>query len=263
MARTRTKVSKGILFTWCMLGGVILLVTPQTVTSKCQLAFARVFRTPLGVGRSITLSARTSRPVKDVVSRSEYNKLLNQLANVTQQLDEALQKVETLSGFHSKFAAMDAKFVLAEVIKSSSTEIVINCGQDYSLSKGQFVMADNSIIGSICDVWAQTAQIRLITSPKSKIAVRIGRLNIDAVMRGDGKGSGRIRLVPVKYKVRVGDEVFALKAAGSLNSPMIVGRVSNCRTDDSNPLLWDITVKPVCDMDGLSDVAVIALNQQK
>jgi len=246
-----------------MLGGVILLVTPQTVTDKFQLAFARIFRTPLGVSRSITLSARTSQPVKDVVSRGEYNKLLNQLANVTQQLDQAQQKVEALSGLHRKFAAADAKFVLAEVIKSSSTDIVINCGQNYSLSKGQFVMAEDSIIGSISDVWAQTAQVRLITSPKSKIAVKIGRLNVEAVMRGDGKGSARIRLIPVKHKVRIGDEVFALKAAGMLNWPMIVGRVSNCRTDDGNPLLWDITVKPVCDVDSLNDVAVIVLNQQK
>jgi rod shape-determining protein MreC len=246
-----------------MLGGGILLVTPQTVTNKFQLAFARIFRTPLGVSRSITLSARTSQPVKDVVSHREYDKLLNQLANITQQRDQALQKVETLSGLRRKFAMTDAKFVLAEVIKSASTDIVINCGQNYSLSKGQFVMADNSIIGSISDVWAQTAQVHLITSPKSKIAVRIGRLSIDAVMRGDGKGSARIRLIPVKYKVRVGDEIFASKAAGVLNSPMIVGRVSNCRTDDSNPLLWDITVKPVCDTDRLSDVAVIVLNQQK
>ena len=106
----------------------------------------------------------------------------------------------------------NAKFILAEVIKGSNTDLVINCGQDSSLSKGQFVLADNSIIGSISDVWAQTAQVRLLTSPKSKIAVRIGRLNIDAVMRGDGNGSATIRLIPVKYKVQVGDEVFALKS---------------------------------------------------
>lgn len=263
MARTRTKVSQRILFTWCMLGGFILLLAPHTMTNKFQFAFARVFRTPLGVSRSITLSARTSQPVKDVVSRREYNKLLNNLANVTEQRDQALQKVETLSGFQRKYAMADAKFVPAEVIKSSPTDIVINCGQDYSLSKGQFVIADNSIIGSISDVWAQTAQVRLITNPKSKIAVRIGRLNIDAVMKGDGRGNARIRLIPVKHKVRTGDEVFALKTAGFLTTPMIVGRVFNCKSDDGNPLLWDITVKPVCDIDRLSDVAVIVLNQQK
>lgn len=263
MARTRTRVSQRILFTWCMLGGFILLLTPHTMTGKFQFAFARIFRTPLGVSRSISLAARISQPVKDVVSRREYNKLLNNLANVTEQRDQALRKVETLSGFHRKYAMVDTKFVLAEVIKISSIDIVINCGQDYSLSKGQFVMADNSIIGSISDVWAQTAQVRLITSPKSKIAVRIGRLNIDAVMKGDGKGNAKIRLIPIKHKVRAGDEVFALKTAGFLSTPMIIGRVSDCRSDDGNPLLWDITVKSVCDIDRLSDVAVIILNQQK
>jgi cell shape-determining protein MreC len=245
-----------------MLGGVILLLAPNSMTNKFQFAFARIFRAPLGLSRSVTLSARASKPVEDVVSRREYNKLLNHLANVTAQRDQAWQKVETLSGFHRKFGTANAKFVLAEVVKSSSTDVVIDCGQDCHLSKGQFVLADNSIIGSISDVWSQTAEVRLITHPKSKIAVKIGRLSIDAVMRGEGNGRARIRLIPMKYKVRAGDEVFALKAAGLLAAPMIVGRVSNCRTDDSNPLLWDITVKPVCAIDKLSDVAVIMLNQQ-
>ena len=126
----------------------------------------------------------------------------------------------------------DAKFIMAEVVKSSATDLIINCGKDCDLTKGQFVLADNSIVGAIADVWAQTAQVRLITSPKSKLAVRLGRLNIDTVMFGDGSGKGRIRLVPVRYNVKVGDEIFVLKAAGLLTTPMIVGRVSGCRVDD-------------------------------
>ena len=155
MARTRIKVSNKVLFTWCMLGGIILLFSPNNFTNKFQFGFARIFRTPLGVGRSITLSAKTLQPLKEVVSQKEYNKVLNELANVTEQRDQALQKVEAISGFQRKYAMENSKVVLAEIIKSSSTEIIINCGQDYNLSKGQFVLADNSIIGTICDVWAQ------------------------------------------------------------------------------------------------------------
>jgi cell shape-determining protein MreC len=41
---------------------------------------------------------------------------------------------------------------------------------------------------------------------------------------------------------------------------MIIGVVSRCRRDEANPLLWDITVKPACDIQRLNDVTVIIMN---
>ena len=82
-------------------------------------------------------------------------------------------------------------------------------------------------------------------------------------MKGYGNGLAKIRLVPKKYRVRVGDEVFALKVSGFLSTPMIIGRVSACRTDSTNPLLWDITVKPVCDFERLTEIAVISASGAK
>ncbi len=238
-----------------------MLLAPYSLTSRLQFGFARIFRLPLTISRNVSLSARTNQPLKDAVSRREYVKLQNHLANVIQQRDQVRRKLEILSGFYGKYPHENVKFVLADVIKSSNTELTINCGQIHNLAKGQFVLGDNSVIGAISDVWTQTAQVRLIASSKSKLAVRIGRLDIDAVMQGDGSGVGRIRLIPAKFKVRIGDEVFVRKIAGLLNNPMIVGRVSQCRRDDSNPMLWDVTVRPVCDMDKLNDVAVIVVNQ--
>lgn len=261
MARKRIKVTRRMLLTWFILAGFILLLAPHNLTNKLQFAFARIFRLPLNAGRSISLAARTSKPLTDVVSRSEYVKLQNHLANVIQQRDQAYQKLKTLSGFYNKYPYENVKFVLADVVKNSNTELFISCGQDRSLAKGQFVLGDNSIIGTISDVWERTAQVILITSPKSKLAVRIGRLNVDTVMVGDGNGNCRIRLIPVRFKVKIGDEIFVRRAAGLLNAPMIVGRVSRCGRDDANPMLWNITVKPVCDMDKLNDVAVIVMNQ--
>ena len=36
-----------------------------------------------------------------------------------------------------------------------------------------------------------------------------------------------------------------------------------CKSNDENPLLWDITVKPACDIKTLTDVAVIVMNPRQ
>jgi hypothetical protein len=39
--------------------------------------------------------------------------------------------------------------------------------------------------------------------------------------------------------------------------------VAQFKRDDKNPLFWDITVVPACDIEQLEDVAVIIMNPQK
>ena len=77
-------------------------------------------------------------------------------------------------------------------------------------------------------------------------------------MQGTGNNLARIELI--KHKVKAGNVVYADKKPGFLDSPMIVGKVRECRKNDESPLLWDITVKPVCNIERLNDVAVIVMN---
>jgi len=266
MARKRIKVSKGILFTWLLLAGFIFFLTPQSLTNKFQFAFAGIFRWPLSIGRNISLSARIQRPLTDVVSRREFNKLQSHLANVTEELLEKHKKIERLSGMRDRLHALEgAKLVLADVITASidgsHSELIINRGQDNGLAVGQFVMGDNSIIGTISDVSPRTAKVRLITDPTSKIAVKIRELK--TIIQGGGKNSTKVQLLSIKHKVEVGDEVYARKKPGFLDTPMKIGTVAQCKRDDENPLLWDITVKPTCDVEKVSDVAVIIMNPSR
>jgi rod shape-determining protein MreC len=253
--------TKGMLFTWLMLGGLIFLFAPQNVTNKFQFAFARIFRWPLGVGRTISLSARTQPQLTDVVSRSKYNQLQNHLANVTEELNQERQNVQKLSGLRNRCPLEGAGLIFAEVITSSAEGLIINRGENDGLQKGQFVIGDNSIIGTISDVSPRTAKVELITETTSNMAVETGGLK--TVMRGDGKNSAKVRLVPIKHKVEIGDSVYACKKPGFLDTPMIIGTVSRFKRDEENPLLWDITVKPACDIRKLAEVAVIIMNPQK
>ena len=154
--------------------------------------------------------------------------------------------------------------MLADVITASidrlHSELTINRGAEDGLAKGQFVLADNSIIGSISDISSRTARVKLFTDPTSKIAVKIGKLNVERVMQGSSNDSAKIQLLQTEHKVKTGDVIYASKKGGFLDAPMIIGKVTQCKRDDQNPSVWDITVKPVCNVEKLTGVAVIIIN---
>lgn len=267
MARKQIKVSRRMLFTWFMLGGFIFLIAPQNWTNKFQFAFARIFSLPLSISRNISLSVRARQLPSDVVGRREYNQLQNHLANLIEELNQERQKVRKLSGLRDRIALSGVRFVLADVITDSmgglQSELIINRGKDDGVAEGQFVLGDNSIVGAVSAVSSRTAQIRLITDPASNIAVKIAESNVSRIMQGGGNNSAKVRMLSIKHKVRVGDNIYACKKPGFLGAPVIVGKVDKCKRDDENPSLWDVTVKPVCETGMLNDVAVIVMNPQQ
>ncbi len=257
-----------MLFTWFMLAGFIFLLTPQKLTNKFQFAFLRIFHRPLSVGRNVSLStsrltASRQQPTTEFVSRSKYNKLQNHLANVTEWLAQERQKVEKLSGMRDRPVWKGVNFVLADVITASDRTqnwLIINRGKNDGLAKGQFVLGSYSIIGTISDVDSRMARVKLVTDPTSKIAVKIAQLNAGTVMQGIGGNSATIQLLSIKHKIKIGDVVYARKKPWFLDTAMVVGTVARCRMADENPLLWDITVKPACNIEALNNVAVIVMN---
>jgi len=250
-----------MLFTWFMLAGLIFLFSPGNLTNKFQFAFHSIFRWPLSIGRNISLSAGTQQPVgdEDVVSRDKYEQLQNHLANVTQQRNDAQQIVQKLSKMRNIPGWERMGFVLSDVITVSidelRSELIINRGSDDALVKGQFVLADNSVIGTIADVDARSARVKLFTDPTSNTAVRIG--NSDWLMKGKGNNLAKVEMI--KQKVEVGSEVMAGKRPGFLDIPMIIGKVARCE-HNAQPLLWDITVEPVCNIQKAENVVVIVMN---
>jgi len=92
-----------MLFVWFFLAGLIILFTPQEWTGVFQSLFARVFSVPLRVSRSITLSAQTQQQPTDYVSKREYIRLRNHLANLEQWLKVEQEKVNRLSGLRNRF----------------------------------------------------------------------------------------------------------------------------------------------------------------
>lgn len=261
MAWKHITVSRRMLFIWCMLAGFIIFLSPQSLTNKFQFAFTRVFRLPLSIGRNISLSAAAREPLKDKdkVSRDEYERLLNHVANLTQQRDDAQLNFQKISKMRNIPAWERAGFVQADIITVSVDklrgELIINRGKEDGLEKNLFVLADNSIIGTISDVDTHSARVRLFTDPASITAVRIE--NSDWLMKGYGNNQAKVKML--KDKVEIETQIMASKRPGFLGTPMIIGKVVRCVHNDE-PLLWDITVEPVCNMQKIESIHVIVMN---
>ena len=266
MARKQTKVSRRMLFTWFTLTGLIFLFAPQNLTSKFQLAFVHVFRWPLTVGGNLVMTAQTQQPLAGAASRRE-RQYLNYIANLEETLAQERKKLKTLSGLYNTYVWEGTDYALADVIpvnvEGSRNELTIDCRKTAGLAEGQFVLGDESIIGTISDVFPQIskAKVKLVTDPTSSIPVRVAGLR--SIMKGSGNNSAKIERVKVEKIIEVGENVFALKKPGFLDAPMIVGKVSGCNRNQKYPSLWDITVVPACDIKKLEDVAVIIMNPQK
>ena len=105
-----------------------------------------------------------------------------------------------------------AKLVPAEIITASVEgprgELIINRGSEDGLGKGFFVIGDNSVIGSITELAGRTAKVRLFSDATSAAHVNIPGLNINMLMKGSGNGTAKIKMVPVKNKIKAGDAVL-------------------------------------------------------
>ncbi len=261
MAWKHITVSRRMLFVWFMLAGFIILLSPQNLTNKFQFAFTRVFRWPLSIGRNISLSAAAREPLrdKDMVSRDEYERLLNHVANVTQQRDDAQLNFQKISKMHNIPAWERAGFVSADIITVSVDklrgELIINRGKEDGLEKNLFVLAGNSIIGTISDVDTHRARVRLFTDPASNTAVRIG--DADWLMKGCGNNQAKVEML--KHDLKIDTKIMASKRPGFLDTPMIIGKVVRCEHNDQ-PLVWDITVEPVCNIQKIESIHVIIMN---
>jgi cell shape-determining protein MreC len=243
-----------MLFTWFTLGALIILLIPDTFTSKFQFAFARVFHLPLSVGRNLQLSQTEARP---------GNEQEIHIANLEKWLYYYRQEVENVTRMRQEFPLRNFALLPATITTVSegpASQFYVNRGSQDAVVPGQFVMAQNGIIGTVHDVAAHSARVKLITDPESKIPVQIGSLPGRKMMTGKNGKTASIGMVPVKQNVAADSRVYVAPRVGFLDDPVIAGIVTHCSRDIKEPHLWDITVEPVAKIDHLGSVHILVFD---
>lgn len=266
MAQARFKPSKLTLFISLVLTGIILLLIPQNVTSRLNFAFIDIFGFFLNIGSPAVYYQNPENSLPFFVPRHEYNRLWVAYSNLQAEVFEQKKQIEELGRVRMTEPDPATGLVMAKVINRRKDEFIINHGSADGLTKGQYVLGDNAVIGCIEQVSADISSVELITSSACKMHIKISAPDVNAyfngTIQGDDKDRAKILNVPKKYKIKDGFYVYAAPKAGFLQSPRIIGRISKCVVDETNPVLWDIIVKPAYKFDNITDVAVIVVKTE-
>lgn len=270
MTRKWASTSKGMVFACGLLVGLIFLfLVPREAAGRLQLAYAHVFRWPLAMGRGV-VRAQATTPTRSI-SPQEYEALFkacqqlrNEVANLRAELQETNRQIELLTKLKAKPGLEHMQPIPAKVYTQVQDEMTISQGRESGVAVGQYVLSltearleEQCVIGVVSAISAKGAKVRLFTNPDSRIPVSIAGLKVSKVMDGRGDGAAKIPLVPRDHAIQVGAAVYAQAKRGLLDVPVIVAEVAQCKTDVDNPQVWDITVRPVCDLTALSDVVVL------
>ena len=271
MVRKQTTVSKRTLFLSLLLAGIVLFFLPQSLTKGFNFLFVETFKHLLNIGSPVPHIFTMLPDSEDVVSGAEYDRLLIVYKNTRADLKTLNKKYERLARVRNLLPRADIGIVIADIMKTSINalrhELVINKGTDDGIGPGQYVLGANSILGTIVETHKSTSRLRLVTDANHRIPVEIWREgkeeSVYGQLVGDGQGSGKIPLMSKEYDIREGDTVYAAKVVEFLETPTVIGEVSAVKFDEKEPLLLDITVKPVQDVSELTDVAVIVVDSWK
>jgi cell shape-determining protein MreC len=266
MARKQPKLPRPYLFAGLLITSIVLLLLPQNITKSLNFLFSRIFNPVLSIGRARPAEVLGLSPsAKNFVSRTEYDKLKVAYDNLWADLRAEHKRYEKLARIRSGLPKPGPKLVLAKIENVSLSglrrELIINKGRADGLKADQYVLGENSIVGTVSEISEATARVRVVTDVNHKIKVGIWcrdrKEYIISIMHGDGKNSGKIPLISREYEIRTGDTVYATAVAGFLEAPRVIGQVQEVKPDEKEPLLWDITVKPIQDASLLTHVAVI------
>ena len=271
MARKKANLSKAKLFAVLLIAAIVLFLFPLRITKRFSFLFVKIFNPVLSIGRGLSSANFKFIPsTKDFVTQAEYNRLLTAYENISADLDTMKKRYEMLAGIRTKLPKLGVAVILAEVMNSSvgggKRELDINKGRNDGVRVGQYVLGQNSIIGTVNDTTKTQASVQLITDASHSMEIRICRKGttkyIRAQLIGSGKNLCKIPLISTMLDIRLQDTVYAEVNPGLLETRTVIGKITDVKSDRKNPLLWDITVEPVCDAESLINVAVIVRNSQ-
>jgi cell shape-determining protein MreC len=258
-------ISRKMLFTWCMLISLILFFWPDT--SRFQLTFASIFRPALKIGKNYTLARQVRQNLTEQPGKNEVVTLQNQVLDLQKALTEAYKDKEALSRAREYIPLSKATLLEAGITTNTSGSknpgLIIDRGSQEKVAVNQYVLAQNSIIGTISEVSNNSARVKLLTNPDSKIGIKIDNLDIKRYVVGNGDNTARVPDLQVTHKIQAGDNVYAISNPGFLDTPMIIGAITKCQRSNKEPTVWDITVKPACDIAEIEKVIVIIMNPKK
>lgn len=135
--------------------------------------------------------------------------------------------------------------------------IVIDKGKDFQLSENQAVVVSPGIlVGKITKVYANTAEVTLITDPSIMVNAEVADSGAKGLIRGEHGLGLSLNLVTQNELIKTGDEVISSGLSADFPRGLLIGRISAIRSSQTD-LFQKAFVTPSADLRNLRFLFVV------
>lgn len=155
---------------------------------------------------------------------------------------------------------LDSKLLIVEIFSVQKSGLfstaLINKGRADGVERSMAVITSgNILVGTISEVFDNSALVLLVDDPRSVVSVRFQGSNILAEAKGDLQNGLKINEVTYQEEIKEGDTIVTSGLDG-LKESLLVGRVSGVKAG-SGGLFREVVAKPLFDLSLGSGLFVI------
>ena len=189
-----------------------------------------------------------------------------------EQLDAENRELRQLVDFPKR---TESRMVMCKVIARGDASgwwesVRLNRGSLHGIQAQMAVVSSAGLVGKITDVSESTSDVLLLTDPMSKVSCTLSKSGAFGIVKGQGISWGggqdlemisaalpaRIEYLSAEKPVFHGEDVVTSGLGGVFPAGLLVGRITNIRTDDSRLYLYG-EILPAADMRRLKYVFVV------
>ncbi|SFG76470.1 rod shape-determining protein MreC [Desulfotomaculum arcticum] len=224
------------------------------------------------VQRVVTIAGREvsgfiSFPVK-LINVAKRNQVLearvSELEGKLSQYQEAQQentRLKQLLNFNDSAAANLSTLTAAVVARDSGNwfgSIIVNAGSKEGIKKDMAVITPAGLVGRVINVSADTAEVLLVTDPRSGVGCLVQDNRAPGVVEGVAGSRGELNMVhiPADMAPRKGDKIITSGFGSIYPKGIPVGTVLETQKEKSG-LFKMASLKPVVDFNRLEEVLII------
>jgi len=193
----------------------------------------------------------------------ELNQKIDELQGRLQDFEECRlenERLKKLLVFQT--TAHDLKFTAAEVISRDPGNwfktINVDKGSRQGIQVNMTALLPEGLVGRVVKVSNETAEIMLITDPRSAVSSFIQESRSPGILEGTADTLTRLRMVYIPYDAVVSKEqVIITSGLGSLFPKGIpIGKILEAKKDPTG-LYYNATVQPFVDFNRIEEVLII------
>jgi rod shape-determining protein MreC len=269
-----------VLYILLVIGVLVLLNLPSSSTSSVKSG-ARDNLAPFH--KVVDFVASSGSEVAGALREiwfdpEDERELLKELAQLRRRVSE-LEQLETENDELRRLAEFSKRraghMVMCKVISRGDAsgwwEIVrLNRGAAHRIRPGMAVISADGLVGRTTNVSKDTSDVLLLTDPLSKVSCRLNKSGAFGIVKGQGvafSGRADLEMITSANPARIdylsadkpvyhGEEVRTSGLGGVYPEGLLVGRIGNIRTDDSQLYLYG-EVTPAADLGGLKYLFVV------